>query len=184
LWKASGAFGFIYGVLLLVGAASGAEDPLRPLHGIAGPAGGQEETLEWRPVKGLDGLQAELQAAGAAGQIAMLDLYADWCISCKVMERSVFPADGVRQRLTGLRLLRADVTANDELDKALLAEYGLFGPPSMIFFSKDGSEIDEFRVMGELDREAMEAHLARLAQWEQADNFGETPINFGELADN
>ena len=184
LWKASGAFGFIYGVLLLVGAASGAEDPLRPLHGIAGPDGGQVETLEWRPVKGLDGLQVELQAAGAAGQIAMLDLYADWCISCKVMERSVFPADGVRQRLTGLRLLRADVTANDQLDKALLAEYGLFGPPSMIFFSKDGSEIDDFRVMGELDREAMEAHLARLSQWESANNFGEPTDNFGELADN
>jgi thiol:disulfide interchange protein DsbD len=186
LWKATGAFGFIYGVVLLVGAAGGAEDPLRPLHGfgIAGPAGAQVETLEWRPVKGLDGLQAELQAAGAAGQIAMLDLYADWCISCKVMERSVFPADGVRQRLSGLRLLRADVTANDKLDKALLAEYGLFGPPSMIFFAQDGSEIDEFRVMGELDRKAMEAHLVLLSQWESRNNFGETATNFGELADN
>lgn len=184
LWKATGAFGFIYGVLLLIGATSGAEDPLRPLHGIAGPAGQQVEALDWRPVKGLDGLRAELQAASAAGEIAMLDLYADWCISCKVMERSVFPADGVRERLKGLRLLRADVTANDEVDKALLAEYGLFGPPSMIFFSRDGREIADFRVMGELDRDAMTAHLTRLTQWDAANNFGETSGNFGELADN
>lgn len=184
LWKATGAFGFIYGVLLLIGAASGAEDPLRPLHGISGAAGEQVEALEWRPVKGLDGLQAELRAASAAGEIAMLDLYADWCISCKVMERSVFPADGVRERLKGLRLLRADVTANDERDRALLAAYGLFGPPSMIFFSKDGSEITDFRVMGELDRKAMAAHLERLSQWQAINNFGESVANFGELADN
>ena len=183
LWKATGAFGFIYGVLLLIGAASGAEDPLRPLHGM-GVARQQAESLEWRPVKGLDGLRVELQAAGAAGEIAMLDLYADWCISCKVMERSVFPADGVRERLSTLRLLRADVTDNDEFDKALLAEYGLFGPPSMIFFSKDGREITDFRVMGELGRQAMVTHLERLAQWEIADKFVEKGINFGELADN
>jgi thiol:disulfide interchange protein DsbD len=100
------------------------------------------------------------------------------------MERSVFPADGVRERLSTLRLLRADVTDNDELDKALLAEYGLFGPPSMIFFSKDGREITDFRVMGELGRRAMETHLERLAQWESADKFVENGSNFGDLAGN
>jgi len=183
LWRATGAFGFIYGVLLLIGAASGAEDPLRPLHGMR-VAGEQAESLEWRPVKGLDGLRVELQAASVAGEIAMLDLYADWCISCKVMERSVFPADGVRERLSTLRLLRADVTDNDELDKALLAEYGLFGPPSMLFFSKDGREITDFRVMGELGRRAMATHLERLSRRVSVDKFIENVPNFGEIADN
>lgn len=183
LWKATGAVGFIYGVLLLIGAASGAEDPLKPLQGFSvadGPAA-RSDTLVWRPVKGLDGLQTELRLAGSDGQRAMLDLYADWCISCKVMERNVFPADGVRERLDGLRLLRADVTANDSADQALLAEFDLFGPPSMMFFDEEGREIPEFRVMGELDRTAMETHLQRLEQWGSGKKFVENAANVSDL---
>ena len=111
LWKALGAFSFVYGVLLLIGAASGAQDPLRPLSEIgvaaagapaagapasgAPAAGGRVATqpgaAEWRPVADLAALEAELAVAEDAGRLALLDLYADWCISCKVMERSVFP---------------------------------------------------------------------------------------------
>ena len=166
LWKASGAFSFIYGILLLIGASSGAVDPLRPLSAVAflggsGAPGGvrAHAELDWRPVKGRRGLEAELALARDAGQPAMLDFYADWCISCKVMERNVFPVDGVSNRLEKFRLLRADVTDNDALDQALLESLGLFGPPSMLFFAEDGVEIARYRVQGELDADAMETHL-------------------------
>ena len=153
LWKASGAISFVYGVLLLIGAASGAENPLKPLQNIAStnafgsvPA----EQLTWHPVDNLADLRAGLVAASAAGQPVLLDLYADWCISCKVMERSVFPRPEVASRLAQFRLLRADVTDNNAEHQALLEQFGLFGPPSMVFFAEDGSELTEVRVQGEI----------------------------------
>jgi len=165
LWKAGGAFSFIYGVLLLIGAASGAEDPLKPLHGltVASAAGGaaaaRQEQAEWHAVANLDELEAELAKAEDAGQMAMLDLYADWCISCKVMERNVFPRPEVDSRLRQFRLLRADVTENDAEDKALMNAFGLFGPPSLVFFSPAGRELSDVRVQGEVGAERLSAHL-------------------------
>lgn len=165
LWKAGGAFSFIYGVLLLIGAASGAEDPLKPLHGLTVAATGsggpmhRQEEAEWHAVANLDELQAELAKAEDAGQMAMLDLYADWCISCKVMERNVFPRPEVDSRLRQFRLLRADVTENDAEDKALMNAFGLFGPPSLVFFSPDGRELSDVRVQGEVGAERLAAHL-------------------------
>ncbi len=168
LWKATGAFSFIYGVLLMIGAASGAKDPLAPLAPLAGGtravAGGEAVALhaQWRAVKGIAGLDAALADVAAAGKPAVLDLYADWCISCKVMERSVFPDPAVAARLEAFYLLRADVTDNDALDQALLERYGLFGPPSFVFFDANGREIVEFKLQGEMDREDFVAHLTAL----------------------
>jgi thioredoxin:protein disulfide reductase len=165
LWKAAGAFSFVYGVLLLIGAASGAQDPFTPLHGfgaatVAAPAGGLIDVDgEWHPVRGLAQLRVELARASAAGQPALLDLYADWCISCKVMERSVFPRPEVASRLREFRLLRADVTRNDAEDKALLEEFGLFGPPSLVFFDHDGRELEDVRIQGEIGAAGLAAHL-------------------------
>jgi thiol:disulfide interchange protein DsbD len=98
----------------------------------------------------------------ASDKPVMLDLYADWCISCKTMERNVFPAPEVAQLLKQYTLLRADVTANDDIDRALLKHFNLFGPPSMVFFVGDTSEIKEFRVQGEVDVKRFAAHLARV----------------------
>ncbi len=172
LWKAGGAFSFIYGVLLLIGAASGAEDPLKPLAGIGvasvtsaeGPAG---EATRWHAVANLDELRMELARAEDAGQMALLDLYADWCISCKVMERSVFPRPEVDGRLRQFRLLRADVTENDADDKALLNEFGLFGPPSLVFFSPEGRELSDVRVQGEIGAERLARHLQAVLDRQQ-----------------
>jgi thiol:disulfide interchange protein DsbD len=97
--------------------------------------------------------------ASASGPV-ILDLYADWCISCKVMERTVFPEPAVAEKLAQFTLLRADVTANDDQDQALLKRYGLFGPPSLVFFGEDGGEFEEFRVQGEVDAERLSAQLA------------------------
>ena len=149
LWKGAGLVMLVYGVLVMVGVAGGRGDLLRPLKGIGLVAGGQaEHELAFRRVKGVEGLDAELRLAAARGQAVMLDYYADWCVSCKEMERFTFSDPAVRTALAGVLLLQTDVTANDALDKALLAEFGLFGPPAILFFGPDGRERPDLRVVG------------------------------------
>jgi thiol:disulfide interchange protein DsbD len=97
---------------------------------------------------------------GAAGRYVMLDFYADWCVSCKEMERFTFADPKVRARLKDVLLLQADVTANSADDKALLARFKLFGPPGIIFFDKTGGEV-AYRVVG---YEATDKFLASLGQ--------------------
>jgi thiol:disulfide interchange protein DsbD len=163
-FKAIGAFSFVYGVLLLIGAASGAHDPLSPLSGLAQPGVVQRDSTEvqWKKVRGMAALQSELAAAEEAGKPVALDFYADWCISCKVMARTVFSEPNVAAQLSRFHLLQADVTANDALDQELLKHFGLFGPPSMLFFGLDGGEISALRMQGEMDRAAFEHHLGRV----------------------
>ena len=113
---------------------------------MSGERGGSE--LEFRQVKGVDGLTAELEPAATRGQVVMFDFYADWCVSCKEMERFTFRDPAVRAALSKVLLLQTDVTANDAPDRALLAEFGLFGPPAILFFGPDGRERRELRVVG------------------------------------
>jgi len=188
LWKASGAIGFIYGVLLLIGAATGADNPLRPLDRLTGgtavavstdgsTGSVQEGGLVWHPVTSLAELKVELGEAARSGQPALLDLYADWCISCKVMERNVFPRPEVAGQLARFRLLRADVTDHDADDRALMGAYGLFGPPSMVFFSEDGSELTEVRIQGEVGAAALSAHLGAVLAAMESGNFSDLAVN-------
>jgi thiol:disulfide interchange protein DsbD len=169
LWKATGAFTFVYGVLLLIGAASGASDPLAPLSGMTGATTAQRDSnetrtneVQWKRVRGVAALEAELAAAEQAGKPVALDFYADWCIACKVMARNVFSEPAVAAQLGRFQLLQADVTSNDPLDQELLHHFGLFGPPSMLFFGLDGREISALRMQGEMDRGAFERHLGRV----------------------
>ena len=149
LWKGAGLVMLVYGVLVMVGVAGGGGDLFRPLKGVALVAGeGADRELEFRPVKGIDGLNAELGAAAARRQAVMVDYYADWCVSCKEMERFTFSDPAVQAALAGVLLLQTDVTANDALDRALLAQYGLFGPPAIQFFGPDGRERRDLRVVG------------------------------------
>ena len=149
LWKGAGLVMLVYGVLVMVGVAGGGGDLFRPLKGVALVAGeGADRELEFRPVKGIDGLNAELQAAAARGQAVMVDYYADWCVSCKEMERFTFSDPAVQAALANVLLLQTDVTANDDADRALLARYELFGPPAILFFGPDGRERRELRVVG------------------------------------
>ncbi|MCZ6617013.1 MAG: protein-disulfide reductase DsbD [Gammaproteobacteria bacterium] len=177
LWKATGALFLVYGVLLMIGAASGAENPLKPLEQFAGRSGGtvagQSLEVEWHPVKNLQELQMGLADAQAAGRPALLDLYADWCVSCKVMERSVFPDPAVESQLRQFWLLRADVTENNEADKALMDRYRLFGPPSMVFFSEDHSEMSEVRLQGEVGVDTLASHLEAILGQRNQQNFVE-----------
>ena len=185
LRKAAGFAAAIYGALLLIGAASGANDPLRPLQHFATvpPSEGGGE-LQWRPVGSLEDVQAGIDAGVGAGRLTLLDLYADWCISCKVLERSVFQVPEVASRLAEFQLLRADVTANDAQDQALLNAFGLFGPPSLVFFDRNGRELKSLRVQGEIGAQALAEHLETvLRSWGGGEgDFVQNSVNFSDLA--
>jgi len=133
----------IYAVVIGIGAFRGATDPLRPLHAAAA-----HEQLPFERIKTLDDLNAKVAAASAAGKPVMLDFYADWCVSCKEMERDTFPVPAVRKALADAVWLQADVTANDEADQALLKHFGIYGPPTIAFYGVDGMERRNFRVVG------------------------------------
>jgi len=145
LWKGVGIFALLLGIALLVGVLSGGRDILRPLSGLRGAGGEVNAHTAFVRIGSL----AELDAAvAAAGRPVMLDFYADWCVSCKEMERFTFSDEAVRARLAGMLLLQADVTANNANDKALLGRFGLFGPPGIIFFDSQGRELKDTRVIG------------------------------------
>ena len=149
-WKGIGLSGLCYGMVLLVGAAAGASDPLRPLAPLTATRMAEAEPLDagFQSVKGTAALAAALAAASSAGQPALLDVYADWCIECKRLERNTFAAPEVQAALTGTRLLRADVTVSDSLDTGLLKQLGLVGPPAVLFFGPDGQERAGARLVG------------------------------------
>ncbi len=148
----------LWGVACLAGASAGGTDVYRPLAAFTeGNADGSAvHENQWLAVKSLDDVQRQV---AASSQPVILDLYADWCISCKVMERGVFPKPPVAERLAQFRLLRADVTANDEIDRELLSHYGLFGPPSLVFLNSEGNEFKGYRIQGEITADAMATHL-------------------------
>ncbi|HAR30570.1 MAG TPA: thiol:disulfide interchange protein [Gammaproteobacteria bacterium] len=162
LWKALGVMGVVWGVLLLVGAARGAEDPLRPLAVFGATPAATEPAAGWEVVADLATLRARVAAAGGADRPVVLDVYADWCISCKVMERTVYPVPEVGSRLSRFVQLKVDVTANSAADRALLESLGLFGPPSLVFFGPNGTELPGTRVQGEIDAAALAQHLDRV----------------------
>jgi thiol:disulfide interchange protein DsbD len=147
--QAAAAVAAIFGVLQLVGAASGGTDPLQPLAHLGSSRGGaSSQGLSFAPVRTVAELDAALQAAQKTGRPVMLDFYADWCVSCKEMERYTFSDDGVRAKLANATLLKADVTKNSSDDRELLKRFQLFGPPGTIFFDKQGREVGDARVIG------------------------------------
>ena len=139
-----GAVAGLYGVALLAGAALGGSDPLAPIPQLSG----RHAELPFKTIKSIADLDAEIAAARAAGRPVMLDFYADWCVSCKEMEKYTFSEPAVRAALAKAVLLRADVTANDAEDQALLKHFGIFGPPTIAFYGTDGTERRNFRVVG------------------------------------
>lgn len=139
----------VFGAMQLVGAASGGSDPLQPLAHLG--RGGQAPAhggLAFQPVRSVDELDTALAAARQAGKPVMVDFYADWCVSCKEMERFTFSDSSVRGKLANAVLLKADVTKNNVDDRALLKRFGLFGPPGTIFFDAQGKELHALRVIG------------------------------------
>lgn len=144
-WKGVGVLLLIVGSALLIGALGGSRDPLQPLGFLRGATAAEANTkLPFQPVASV----AELDARLAEGRPVMLDFYADWCVSCKEMERFTFSDPRVAAALKDTVLLKADVTGNTEAHQALLKRFGLFGPPGIVFFDAAGKEIDSSRVVG------------------------------------
>jgi thiol:disulfide interchange protein DsbD len=168
-WKGLGLALLCYGVVLLVGAAAGAQDPLKPLGPLAAGRLAHAETplKAFMPVKGEDGFAAALAAAKAANQPVLLDFYADWCIECKRLERNTFADPSVQAALAGFRLLRADVTSGDAADQALLARFELHGPPAVLLFNAAGVEQRHHRLIGYLEPAAFRALLGRFNEDER-----------------
>jgi len=139
----------VFGVLQWAAAATGGADPLRPwAHWTRGADGSFDRALPFTMVRNVAELDAALLGAGRP---VMLDFYADWCVSCKEMDRFTFRDPQVRKRLSGALLLKVDVTRNTGADRELLKRFSLFGPPGTLFFSADGVEIKRARVIGYQD---------------------------------
>ncbi len=154
-WKGVGVVLLITGVGLLLGALGGSRDVLQPLtvyQGVmAGPVGSapaaQTSALPFEKVKTSAELDTRLAEAKAAGQPVMLDFYADWCVSCKEMEKFTFSDARVQAGLKDTLLLKIDVTNNTADDKELLKRFNLFGPPGLIFWNAQGQQAN-FKVIG------------------------------------
>jgi len=154
---AAGAAFALLGAMQLVGVASGGRDALAPLAHLSGT---QQHGLTFARIKTVNDLDAAL--AANAGKTVMLDFYADWCVSCKEMEKFTFVDPKVQARLADTVLLQVDVTANDAADKAMLKRFGLFGPPGIILFDGEGKEIADSRVIGYQNAEKFLNSLERL----------------------
>jgi len=152
LWKGVGVVSLVYGILLLIGAASGAHDPLQPLQNVMAKQGSaqnsQQAHLPFIKIKSVTDLERELADAAGQSKAVMVDFYADWCVSCKEMEKYTFAKADVQRALSGMVLLQADVTANDEDDKALLKHFQLIGPPSILFYDSSGGKRPELSLVG------------------------------------
>jgi thiol:disulfide interchange protein DsbD len=157
-FKAIGLAAAAFGLLQLVGMATGGRDVLQPLAHMRGVP---QKNIAFTRVKSSAQLDAML--ASMAGKTVLLDFYADWCVSCKEMEKLTFTDQGIRQQLADTVLLQADVTANDAEDRALLKRFQLFGPPGIILFDRKGQEISGSRIIGYQSPKRFAVSLAPLA---------------------
>ena len=162
LGKGFGFLAIIWGLLMLLGAFTGGSNPLKPLATVnlgGGTMVAEDRHLEFTRVKTVADLDRELAAASAAGKTAMLDFYADWCVSCIEMEEYTFTDPAVQAALANTAVLQADVTANDEQDQELLERFGVFGPPTIIFFGTNGQQRRGYEVVGYMKAEDFVGHL-------------------------
>jgi thiol:disulfide interchange protein DsbD len=143
----------LYGAALAAGSALGGTDPLAPIPALAG----KSRELPFRTITSVADLDREVAQASAHGRGVLVDFSADWCTSCKEMERYTFPNPGVQSALASATLLRADVTRGTADDEALLKHFGIIGPPTIAFYGPDGHERREFRVVGYMKADAFAA---------------------------
>ena len=147
----------------VTGAMTGGDDWLKHLKGVQASMGvSAPERVAFRRVKSLAELETAVAQASQAGQPAMLDFYADWCVECLRMERNTFVAPAVQALFQQLQPLQADVTANDAIDKELLSKYGIIGPPAILFFDRHGKELRNYRLVGYFEPKTFAYHLGKI----------------------
>ncbi|MBL8465947.1 MAG: protein-disulfide reductase DsbD [Thauera sp.] len=157
-WKGVGVVLLLAGAAILVGALAGSRDPLQPLSILRAQAAAPANVPQFEKVNSIAELDARL---AQTDRPVLLDFYADWCVSCKEMERFTFSDAGVAERMGRMLLLKADVTANTDEHKALLKRFGLFGPPGILFFDDQGKEREGMRVVGFMKAEPFATVLDR-----------------------
>ena len=169
--QALGIILLVYGGSLIVGAAKGNTDPLQPLAApvLTDPAStispgtrSANNRLVFTKTHSVTELDNLLQQAALKKQPIMVDVYADWCLSCKVIERTVFPHPDVRPLLEQLQLFKLDITDNTRQHQAWLNDYQLFGPPALLFFDSSGQEISQIRTLGEIQAPTLASKLKTL----------------------
>ena len=157
-WKGAGVVLLLAGAAILVGALAGSRDPLQPLSVLRAQAAAPVDVPQFEKVDSIAELDARL---ATTDRPVLLDFYADWCVSCKEMERFTFSDAAVAARMSRMLLLKADVTANTDEHKALLKRFGLFGPPGILFFDAGGKERAGLRVVGFMKAEPFATVLDR-----------------------
>ena len=166
LWKGLGVVFIIYGVIVMLGGVTGARNFNDPMHGSSLTMGEgstvEKKHLKFKRIKTDQDLKNEIAAAKAAGKYIMLDFYADWCTYCKQFEDYVFSNKEVQTLLKDFVLLQADVTANDEQDQALNKYTSVQAPPAILFFGKDGVEIRNYRIVGNMNAETFIKHVKQI----------------------
>jgi len=160
IFKAIGLLVLAYGILLWGLVARGGGDMLAPLAGYGNGAQVEQVHVKFEKIKSNKDLDQALLRAKANNQIVMLDFYADWCISCKELERFVFSNANVVNKMQNVIALQADVTANDATDKALMTRFNIIGPPAILFF-KNGIENRPQRIVGEINAQGFLEHLKK-----------------------
>ncbi|MDQ2069635.1 protein-disulfide reductase DsbD [Natronospira bacteriovora] len=163
-WKAAGLMLMVWGLILLLAAALGGKDPLRPLQGtvITGTAGDAAASPDFAAIEDVEQLDSAIAAID--DRPLMLEFYADWCIDCVRMERRTFPDPGVRESLQAFDLLKADVTRYNARHRELLERFQLFGPPAILFFDHNGDEIRHLRLVGEMGPAEFRNHLQQVRE--------------------
>jgi len=160
LWKALGLVLLALGMIEIVGAATGNDDWLKPLQNLRpGVQSSSVEAVAFQHVKSTGDVAAAVAAANGSGKPAMLDFYADWCVECIRMERNTFGEPAVRELFAQVMPMQADVTDNDETDKALMEKFGIIGPPAILFFDRRGNEMPAYRLVGYFEPESFAEHL-------------------------
>ncbi len=164
-WKGVGVILLVYGAALLVGVLSGGKSLLYPLQGVVGGVVAQDAesaSLPFETVTREADLDRLLAQAQQQGQPVMLDFYADWCISCIELDYVTFSDAGVQQSLAPFKLIKLDVTANDEEAKSLYRRFSIIGPPALIFYDASGRERPELTLIGVIDPEDFIAQVGRV----------------------
>lgn len=161
--KAAGIAAALYGIVLAVGAASGASDPLRPLERLAAQTNGiasPTKRIDFKNVGNSDELQARMDAAG--GKPSLLYVTADWCVTCTVIDRSVLPDPAIQAQLARFNLIKLDVSDNSPAQQELMHSLQVVGPPTMIFVDAEGRESAGTRLVGDVTKSTLAASATRL----------------------